>query len=160
MDNKKYYRYQLTYPYEGSKIYKSSSLDKAIKKCYSEFKNLNEHPDGIFSVTNIDTKNEYNFQAKVSNDTVQLNKTQFGGLHNQNYVTDKLLSLKRKPHYKPPERINIDIEPKKGPQKVNIDISPKDIPQNYNVNFKINMDDIGNAKEIFCENEYDECVIL
>lgn len=62
----KYYRYQLTFPYEGNKIYRSKSHDKAIKKCYQEFKQLNisekDKTYSIFGVTNLDKNIEYKFQ--------------------------------------------------------------------------------------------------
>ena len=62
----KYHRYQLTFPYESNKIYKSKSFDKAINKCYQEFKQLkipNENKEyNIFCVTNLDKNIEFKFQ--------------------------------------------------------------------------------------------------
>lgn len=58
-----YHRYQLTYPHQGSTIYKSNSLSKAAKKCYHEFKLLNDLRDGLFSVTDLDTNTEFQFQV-------------------------------------------------------------------------------------------------
>jgi len=60
----KYNKFQLTYPFEGTKVYKSKSLTKAIKKCYKEFKHLNDINEGIFAVTNLNNEKEYHFQVK------------------------------------------------------------------------------------------------
>jgi len=62
MKNTIYYKYQLTYPFQGTKIYKSSSKSKAIKNCYREFLHLGDINDGLFYVTNIDSGEEYHFQ--------------------------------------------------------------------------------------------------
>lgn len=69
----KYYRYQLTYPIEGNKIYKSRSLKKVAKKCYDEIKNLSDIKEKqVFCITNLDEKLEYKFTlekvSKVSKD--------------------------------------------------------------------------------------------
>ena len=63
----KYHRYQLTYPYEGKIIYRISSIKKATKKCYKEFKYLTDIKEGIFGITDIDTDTEYYFRAKNTN---------------------------------------------------------------------------------------------
>ena len=57
-------RYQLTYPHEGSIIHSSKSKANAIKKCYKEFKRLNGINDGLFSVTDLDNKIEYQFKVR------------------------------------------------------------------------------------------------
>lgn len=65
MNNYKYFRYQVTYPFEGNKIYKSRSISKAINKCYKEYKNV--YPDirdGIFYVTNLDKNIKYKINIK------------------------------------------------------------------------------------------------
>lgn len=77
----KYYRYQLTYPIEGNKIYKSRSLKKVARKCYDEIKNLSDIKEKqIFCITNLDKKLEYKFTLakvlKVSNDDQQDDKMQ------------------------------------------------------------------------------------
>jgi hypothetical protein len=64
MDNSKRYRYQLTFPFEGNKIYKSSSSKDVVKKCYNEFKTFSDIGEGLFCITNLDKNVEYRFQAK------------------------------------------------------------------------------------------------
>jgi len=61
---KKYNRYQLSFPYEGSKIYKTKLLNRAVKKCYREYININDIKEGMFCVTNIDDNTEYRFKVK------------------------------------------------------------------------------------------------
>jgi hypothetical protein len=77
MNNNKYYRYQLTYPFEGSKIYKSKKLSKIVKKCYNEYKKNNDIGEGLFCITNIDKGVEYHFGVK--NKKIKKHKSQFGG---------------------------------------------------------------------------------
>ena len=60
----KYHKYQLTYPHVGSTIYKSKSMGKAVKKCYNEFKNLNDLKEGMFGVTDLNNNIEYKFKAQ------------------------------------------------------------------------------------------------
>lgn len=63
MKNNKYFRYKLTFPHTGTKIYKSRSLSTAAKKCYKEMIGFNDrNNDGIFGITNIDTNDEYKFK--------------------------------------------------------------------------------------------------
>jgi hypothetical protein len=57
----KYHRYQLTYPFEGSKIYKSRSRNNAIRKCYDEYIKSEKHISNEFRITDIDTRVEYKF---------------------------------------------------------------------------------------------------
>jgi len=59
----KYYRYQLSYPIEGNKIYKSRSLNKVVKKCLLELEQNNINKD-IFCIINLDNKIEYRFKKK------------------------------------------------------------------------------------------------
>ena len=59
-----YRRFLLTYPHKGKTIHKSSSLKKAVKKCYGEFKNLNDINEGLFAVTDLDKQFEYQFRVK------------------------------------------------------------------------------------------------
>ena len=47
-------RYQLTYPYISNKVYESRNFDKAIDRCYKEFKSFNDISDGMFIVTELD----------------------------------------------------------------------------------------------------------
>jgi len=59
----KYYRYQLSYPIEGNKIYKSRSLNKVVKKCLFELEQNDINKD-MFCIINLDTKIEYRFTKK------------------------------------------------------------------------------------------------
>lgn len=63
MEKDKYYRYQMTYPYESTKIYKSKDFDKVVKKCYNHYKNFDGMEYGMFCVTNLDKNIEYKFQV-------------------------------------------------------------------------------------------------
>ena len=54
----------MTYPHKGSVIFKSRSLNKVAKRCYKEFKNLNDKKEGIFIVTDLDNNVEYQFKVK------------------------------------------------------------------------------------------------
>lgn len=59
----KYHSFQLTYPVIGNKIYKSKSKEKAINKCYQEYKSYqNIFQENIFGVTDLDKKIEYRFK--------------------------------------------------------------------------------------------------
>ena len=73
-----YHRYQLTYPYEGTRVHRTRSFDKAVKKCYSEFKRINDISDGMFSVTNLDNDTEYQF--KVEQNKIYNLRKQKGGV--------------------------------------------------------------------------------
>ena len=55
-------KYRLTYPLYGNKIYESKSFDKAIRKCYHEFKQMSDLHEGMFVVTDIDNKIDYTFE--------------------------------------------------------------------------------------------------
>lgn len=57
-------RFLLTYPHRGNVIHKSKSLKKAVKKCYNEFKNINDINEGLFAVTDLDDNIEYKFKIK------------------------------------------------------------------------------------------------
>lgn len=72
----KYHRYRLTYPYNGNKIHQSRSLKKGVKKCYNDFKKLDGMKEGMFSVTNIDTKKIYTYRIRKKR------KSTGGGLPN------------------------------------------------------------------------------
>ena len=76
---RRYYRYRLTYPHKGSVIYKSPSMTKAVKNCYKEFRERNDIGRGMFVVTNLDKKKEYQFRAH--NDKVYKLK---GGMNEDN----------------------------------------------------------------------------
>ena len=70
MSNKKgYNRYQLSSPFEGSKIYETRSLTRAAKKIYKELINgiKGGKTNDVFSITDIDNKIEYNF--RINGDT-------------------------------------------------------------------------------------------
>ena len=59
----KYHSFQLTYPVIGNKIYRSKSKEKAINKCYQEYKLLQYNlQENIFGVTDLDKKIEYHFK--------------------------------------------------------------------------------------------------
>lgn len=58
------HRYRLTYPHIGNNIYQAESKDKAIKKCYKEFKMYSGMDNGMFSVTDLDTDIEYTYKIK------------------------------------------------------------------------------------------------
>ena len=60
----KYHKYQLTYPYVGTTVYRSKSMTKAVKKCYNEFKHLNDINEGMFAITDLDDNMEYKFKAQ------------------------------------------------------------------------------------------------
>ncbi len=65
MSNKQgYNRYQLTYPFEGNKIYETRSLERAAEKSYRDLLNeINNYKDcNVFTITDIDNRIEYNFQ--------------------------------------------------------------------------------------------------
>src|SRR5436190_1082220 len=64
MNKDKYYKYQMTFPFEGNKIYKSKSLSKVVKKCYKDYKKFSDINEGLFCVTNIDKDIEYRFKDK------------------------------------------------------------------------------------------------
>jgi hypothetical protein len=80
-------RYQLTYPYEGTKIYRSKSLAKVAKRCYIEFKELNDINEGIFSITNIDTNTEYNFKV-AKNKMYKINKNNHNNIEQKGGYPD------------------------------------------------------------------------
>jgi|694.fasta_scaffold71106_4 hypothetical protein len=70
-------RYQLVYPYDGKKIYESSSLTKAAQKCYNELKqSVHYNVANKFTILDIDNFKKYDFALKKKN-------TQFGGDDNQ-----------------------------------------------------------------------------
>ncbi len=97
----KYRRYQLTYPHEGSIIHKSKSKENAIRKCYNEFKRLNGINDGLFSVTDLDNKIEYQFKVRQnkimklsSSENMQVGGSLTRGNLNDSPLTPKLVSAK------------------------------------------------------------------
>jgi len=56
-------RYQLSYPFEGKKIYETRSLARAAKKCYREFIDGSDEDARLFSIIDIDNFTEYNFRV-------------------------------------------------------------------------------------------------
>ena len=64
MDKDIYYRYQMTYPYESTKVYRSKDFNKVVNKCYNNFKTFDGMEYGMFCVTNLDKNIEYKFQVK------------------------------------------------------------------------------------------------
>lgn len=68
--HKHYYRYQMTYPFESNKIYKSRSLKKVAHKCSKEFQRIDDIGEGMFCVTNLDKKVEYRFKIKKNRNLV------------------------------------------------------------------------------------------
>lgn len=87
--NKKYYRYQMTFPTEGNKIYKSRSINKVIRKCYDEYKNYNDIDEGMFCVTNLDKDVEYKF--KVNDNKIKKIKQKGGS--DVKRQTEEILAL-------------------------------------------------------------------
>lgn len=59
----KYYKYQLIYPIEGNKIYKSKSFEDVAMKCYNDYIKLYKGDENIFCILNLDTKIEYKFKV-------------------------------------------------------------------------------------------------
>ena len=59
-----YKRLFLTYPHSGSKIHKTRSLTRGIRKCYDEFKEMNDIGEGFFVVTDLNDNCEYKFKVK------------------------------------------------------------------------------------------------
>jgi hypothetical protein len=55
-------RYQLSYPFEGRKIYETRSLARAAKKGYREFIDGSNGNESLFSIIDIDNLTEYNFR--------------------------------------------------------------------------------------------------
>lgn len=72
----KLYRYRLTYPNIG-KIHLSSNSRDGIKKCYRDYKNISDIPEGIFKICNLDKNKEYIFQR--INKKAKMLKYQTGG---------------------------------------------------------------------------------
>jgi|LakMenE18May11ns_1017448.scaffolds.fasta_scaffold9847926_2 hypothetical protein len=83
MDNytNKYYRYQMTFPFESHKVYKSKSVKKIVRKCYNEYKNFSDIGEGMFAITNLDKNIEYRF--KIKNKKVRHLKNHKGGQLNE-----------------------------------------------------------------------------
>ena len=73
----KFHNFQLVYPHEGS-VCKSNTLTKGSKKCYQEFKRLNDINEGIFTMKDLDKNKEYNFKVK-NNKMYKMNNDQTGG---------------------------------------------------------------------------------
>ena len=72
--HKQYYRYQMTYPFESNKVYKSRSLNKVAQKCSNEFQKMDDIGEGMFCITNLDKNVEYRFKIKNNK-----NKNLIGG---------------------------------------------------------------------------------
>jgi len=70
-------KYRLTYPHISNNIYKSISLKGVIKKCYKDFKSINDIDEGLFAITNLDDNIEYQFRVK-NKKIFKINK-QLGG---------------------------------------------------------------------------------
>jgi len=67
-----YNRYRLNYPFEGNKIYQSKSLNRAVKKCYRDFKKLHGSNIGTFTVENMDTNEVYTYKTKYRNNKTEI----------------------------------------------------------------------------------------
>lgn len=108
--NKKYYRYQMTYPFESNKVYKSRSLRKVAEKYSREFKTFNDINEGLFCITNIDKNTEYRFQIrnnklkKINNKPLEgggpdiqknVMKDLFDDIDVYSYNLDKLMAFKK-----------------------------------------------------------------
>ena len=83
MNKDTYYRYQMTYPYESTKVYRSKDFDRVVRKCYNNYKTFDGMEYGMFCVTNLDKNIEYKF--KVNNDKILRlsNDNKHGGSINQ-----------------------------------------------------------------------------
>ena len=92
-----YNRYRMTYPFEGPKIYKSKHLKKVVKKCYSDYKKMNDMSEGLFCVTNLDNNIEYKFGVK--NGVIKKHK-QRGGADDISDTTKNILDTREEE--KPP----------------------------------------------------------
>ena len=114
-NNEKYYKFQMTFPVESNKIYKSKSLKKVVKKCYDEFKNFSDIGEGLFGITNLDKDVEYRF--KVKNKQIEKLDDQFGG--------DEKSSTKLNEEVK----VIIDLDDEKDNQYKEISIIKKEIPK-------------------------------
>ena len=78
--------YHLTYPYTSNIIYESRNFDKAVEKCYKEFKNFNDIHDGMFVVTD---NNDVEHKFVVKNKNIE----QAGG-SNLNILDSNLEKIK------------------------------------------------------------------
>lgn len=56
-------RFNLIYPIKSDNIHTASSKEDGVKRCYKEFKKMNDLPDGMFRVKDLDKNKEYQFQA-------------------------------------------------------------------------------------------------
>lgn len=59
----------MTYPFKGQHIYRSQSLRNIAKKCYGEYKKMDNMQEGLFGITNLDKSIEYVF--RVSNKRIR-----------------------------------------------------------------------------------------
>lgn len=57
----KFYRFQLSFPIEGDKIYKSKSINNVVKKCILDCHRLGQNPETI-GIYNLDQRSEYKFK--------------------------------------------------------------------------------------------------
>ena len=60
--SKKQHNFQLVYPNEGD-VCKSNSLKEGAKKCYKEFKRLNDINEGMFTIKDLDRGKDYTFKV-------------------------------------------------------------------------------------------------
>jgi hypothetical protein len=92
------HKFQLIYPFKGDKIYESKSKKKAIKKCYQEFKFLNDNDNGIFTVTDINKNKDLSFKIiNKNNKKKQLIKFNFehtGGDSKLNKIIESQIDKK------------------------------------------------------------------
>lgn len=125
--NKKFYRYQMTFPFEGHKIYKSRSFNKVVDKCYTEFKKFNDIGDGMFCVTNLDKEVEYQFKVKnkkiykVKSKQNQQSGGQLTGKDKEEQVDNQIRELSK-----------LDEDVGEEPQDVNIMTSIRNVDINVN----------------------------
>lgn len=75
-------RYQLVYPYDGKKVYETSSLNKGAKRCYEELKKTSHYQAADkFTIMDIDNFKKYEFAIKKP-------VHQMGGNNNQHIGGD------------------------------------------------------------------------
>ena len=71
-------RFQLTYPIKMKMVVEASTLKDAIKICYKEYLKSTDIPDGMFTITDLDKNESYDFRKKVKKSARPL--TQYGGI--------------------------------------------------------------------------------
>jgi len=116
-NNERYYKFQMTFPIESNKIYKSKSLNTVVKKCYDEFKNFSDIGEGLFGITNLDRNIEYRF--KVKNKQIEKINDHIGG-NQQSKLNEEV-------------KVIIDFDDEKDNQYKEITVQKKEPPKEKTV---------------------------